>query len=364
ATNVAQPVNEFYTGQKSIKITSNTGKFSVCELPIKVKENTKYILNAKFKCAPDSSAGHSGALFMGSFPYTNSQATKVLCSNQWQDISLTLNTVSSLTGLSYGMNIYGEFEDGPSTGGSSGSVLYDDLIVVDNILSPTATLLTPSATTNIPLNTKINIRFSKPMDKTTTQGVFALTTKDILNQDVQIPGTKTWKDYDRELEFTTSSPLQPNKTYTITITTTAKDKADKQLQTQFTSSFTTSLGTSTLSACATNGCSTENSRRCSLTSPTTTPQVCTKDNPTTPTCLKWVDQTVCAAPQTCQASTGQCGTPSTEICNNNIDDDNDGIYDGLDKDCATGEKVTIQSITVTDTKPFEEADFEIQCKIA
>ena len=51
-------------------------------------------------------------------------------------------------------------------------------------------------------------------------------------------------------------------------------------------------------------------------------------------------------------------------CNNNDDDDGDGIYDGLDRDCAVGEKVTIQSITLQDTKPFEESEFEIQCKIA
>ena len=50
-------------------------------------------------------------------------------------------------------------------------------------------------------------------------------------------------------------------------------------------------------------------------------------------------------------------------CNNNIDDDSDLIWDGLDNDCATGEKVTISSITVPDNKPYEDSEFEIQCKI-
>ncbi|MEK6907088.1 MAG: putative metal-binding motif-containing protein, partial [Nanoarchaeota archaeon] len=52
------------------------------------------------------------------------------------------------------------------------------------------------------------------------------------------------------------------------------------------------------------------------------------------------------------------------VCRDEIDNDEDGVKDGLDRDCAIGAKVIIQSITVQDTKPYENADFEIQCKIA
>ncbi|MEK6835129.1 MAG: myxococcus cysteine-rich repeat containing protein, partial [Nanoarchaeota archaeon] len=57
------------------------------------------------------------------------------------------------------------------------------------------------------------------------------------------------------------------------------------------------------------------------------------------------------------------GDPNV-VCRDNIDNDGDGVYDGLDKDCAIGEKVAIQSITLQDNKPFENSDFEIQCKIS
>ncbi len=55
----------------------------------------------------------------------------------------------------------------------------------------------------------------------------------------------------------------------------------------------------------------------------------------------------------------------TNGCNNYpIDDDNDGVNDKLDKDCPPkGNNVLIETINLNDKKPFEDSEFEVQCKI-
>jgi len=104
-----------------------------------------------------------------------------------------------------------------------------DELECEDTNSPTITAKIPASnTTNVPINTNIQITFSEPMNQSATEGVFSITPN--------VAGSKSWQD--NTFIFNPTVDLEYQKTYQIVIDSSATDLAGNSLeQTEW--SFTT-----------------------------------------------------------------------------------------------------------------------------
>ncbi|HUQ17991.1 MAG TPA: Ig-like domain-containing protein [Gemmatimonadaceae bacterium] len=105
---------------------------------------------------------------------------------------------------------------------------------VDNV-APTVISRTPTAATNVPVTTPITVTFSEDMDSNT------LTTSTFTVSAGGVNVTNTTVTYDAATRTATLGhfPLLPNVTYTVTVTTGAKDVNGNPLTGNFSFTFTT-----------------------------------------------------------------------------------------------------------------------------
>lgn len=110
--------------------------------------------------------------------------------------------------------------------------------LVADVTRPTVVATTPpNGATGVATNTAVTVAFSEPMDPTsitTTTVRLTVTTGGAL-----VTGTVTYSAGTNTATFTPASPLAHGTSYTLTVTTGAKDVAGNTLLTNFTSSFTT-----------------------------------------------------------------------------------------------------------------------------
>ena len=100
---------------------------------------------------------------------------------------------------------------------------------------PTVSSTSPSnGATNVPVTIDIEITFSEDMDKTATEGAFSISPC--------VAGTKSWPA-NNILRFDPGSDLAYITSYTVTISTAAKDLAGNNMEAEHSFSFTTEADT-------------------------------------------------------------------------------------------------------------------------
>jgi len=116
---------------------------------------------------------------------------------------------------------------------SAESVASDSADTADSMLTVVSTS-PPRGAMGIPRNVQISVNFSEDVDpRTVTDSSFML----IVN-DFTLPGTITWLE--NVVTFTPVSPLAPNTTYTVKVTTAVRDLEENPLALDHIWSFTTS----------------------------------------------------------------------------------------------------------------------------
>ena len=93
---------------------------------------------------------------------------------------------------------------------------------------------------NTPINTKISVLFTRPIDRTTVTGSSFTVLDNETN--APVPGEITFEFEDRAIFFKPSSPLSQNKTYSISITQSIRSSDGIPLDASFTGFFTTGVG--------------------------------------------------------------------------------------------------------------------------
>lgn len=100
-------------------------------------------------------------------------------------------------------------------------------------VQPTISTVTPAVdAVSVATDITVTITFSEAMDRTSVEGAFTL------SDDAAINGTFSWTD-DSTVVFTPSANLLYLTTYTISLSSTAKDKAGNVLASEYISNFTT-----------------------------------------------------------------------------------------------------------------------------
>jgi hypothetical protein len=110
------------------------------------------------------------------------------------------------------------------------------LTATGTIQGPIITTTSPgNGQTNVPLNTRIDMTWSKGMDKPSAEGAFSLAPP--------AAGTWSWSAGDTVQTFTPSAALQNQTQYAVMVNTSAKDAGGTSMATAFAMSFTTTKGT-------------------------------------------------------------------------------------------------------------------------
>lgn len=91
--------------------------------------------------------------------------------------------------------------------------------------------------TNVSLNTKIMVTFSKPMDTASVESAFGTSPS--------TTGTFSWSAGKDTGTYAPSSTLAPNQSYTVTIKSSAKDSGGMGMQADYSFSFTTGASSDT-----------------------------------------------------------------------------------------------------------------------
>ncbi len=124
--------------------------------------------------------------------------------------------------------------DGGEEGGAAAeSTAADSADMTDSTLTVLSTF-PPRGSMSVPRNVQISVNFSENVDpRTVTDSSFML----IVN-DVTLPVAITWLE--NVVTLTPVSPLAPNTTYTVKVTTAVRDLEEKPLALDYIWSFTTS----------------------------------------------------------------------------------------------------------------------------
>lgn len=123
----------------------------------------------------------------------------------------------------------GEDEESPA----AEAAVVDSADTAASVLSVVSTS-PPRGSMGIPRDVQISVNFNEDVDpRTVTDSSFMLIMKDFL-----IPGTITWLE--NVVTFTPVSPLAPDTTYTVRVTTAVRDLDENPLPLDYIWSFTTS----------------------------------------------------------------------------------------------------------------------------
>jgi len=123
--------------------------------------------------------------------------------------------------------------------GTAGQPLTSTFTTIPDTTAPTVTARTPTAATGVPAGTNITVTFSEGMDATTINGkTFTLVRTSGVGAPENITGAVSYVDATRIATFDPSANLTAGATYSVTITTGAKDKAGNALTGNFSFSFT------------------------------------------------------------------------------------------------------------------------------
>jgi methionine-rich copper-binding protein CopC len=114
--------------------------------------------------------------------------------------------------------------------GSNYQFSFETIAII--LIPPTVKSTSPAADSkDVPLDTKIAITFDKAMDKSATQAA--------ISSSPSILWSTAWSNGDVTITLTPTAILQSNKTYTISIATTAKSADGASLASEYKFSFTT-----------------------------------------------------------------------------------------------------------------------------
>ena len=105
----------------------------------------------------------------------------------------------------------------------------------DTFAPHVVTCLPANGAASISISSQVRVSFNESMDRALTQAAFSLT------GGAQVAGTFSWEDLDRTLVFSPSASLGYDTSYSILVSTSAKDLAGNSLTSPHSSTFRTEL---------------------------------------------------------------------------------------------------------------------------
>jgi Bacterial Ig-like domain len=145
----------------------------------------------------------------------------------------TFTPNNALAGVNYTATVSSNVKD---VAGNLAGVDSSFSFTIDNV-PPTVLSVSPvNGTTNVAVNSSVNITFSEAMNATTINGT-TITLK-TTTTGTAVSGTVTYNAATKVATFTPSASLAFGTGYTVTVTTGVKDAAGNAMASQFTSTFT------------------------------------------------------------------------------------------------------------------------------